>query len=68
MVLYSFSLLTKQAGADITGQLQVRPIFRIKSAGIPPPLPPSPSTVRARDHTVLYCTIVLYSTKKEYFC
>merc|ERR1712089_105430 len=29
------------------------------------PLPPSPSTVRSRDHTVLYCTIVLYSTKKR---
>ena len=30
--------------------------------------PPSPSTVRSRDHTVLYCTIVLYSTKIEKIC
>ena len=34
----------------------------------PIPSPPSPSTVRSRDHTVLYCTIVLYSTKKEKIC
>merc|ERR1712089_49045 len=34
----------------------------------PTPSPPSPSTVRSRDHTVLYCTIVLYSTKKEKIC
>merc|ERR1712089_61463 len=34
----------------------------------PTPSPPSPSTVRSRDHTVLYCTIVLYSTKNEKIC
>merc|ERR1712089_41680 len=34
----------------------------------PIPSPPSQSTVRSRDHTVLYCTIVLYSTKIEKIC
>merc|ERR1712215_509697 len=34
----------------------------------PIPTPPPPSTVRSRDHTVLYCTILLYSTKKEKIC
>merc|ERR1712041_39979 len=44
--------------------------FNYFASKLPPPhpLPPSPSTVRSRDHTVLYCTIVLYSTKNEKIC
>merc|ERR1712089_49160 len=41
------------------------PIISHQKCRHPIPSPPSPSTVRSRDHTVLYCTIVLYSTKKE---
>ena len=44
------------------------PIISHQKCRHPTPSPPSPSTVRSRDHTVLYCTIVLYSTKKEKIC
>ena len=44
------------------------PIISHQKCHHPTPSPPSPSTVRSRDHTVLYCTIVLYSTKNEKIC